>query len=122
MLSKPVKPADLASAVALAVRRFAQFAACREEAESLRRTLEERKLIEQAKGVVMRRSRLDEAEAYRRLRKLSSNRNQKLADVAQTVLTAEATFGLLEQADGAAADGRVRSLPHNGRSRAEAGK
>ena len=112
MLSKPVKPADLATAVALAVRRFGQFEDCRREAADLRRALEERKTIERAKGAVMRRSGVDEAEAYRRLRKLSSNRNLKLVEVAQTVLAAEAMFEQLEQVE---SPGASRVVPAHGR-------
>jgi response regulator NasT len=95
-LTKPVKPADLAAALALARQRFAQFQAARREATELRQALEERKLIERAKGIVIRRVGIDEQEAFRRLRKLSSDRNMKLIDVARTVLSAEEVFTDLE--------------------------
>jgi response regulator NasT len=54
-LVKPIDEAELAAAVALAARLFARLKALCEEADGLRRALEERKLVERAKGSVMRR-------------------------------------------------------------------
>jgi two-component system, response regulator PdtaR len=96
-LIKPVKSGDLVSAIQLAMVRFEQYQAARREAGDLRRTLEERKVIERAKGAVMRRLGVDEAEAYRRMRQQASDRNQKLADVARTVLNAEEVFQTLDK-------------------------
>jgi response regulator NasT len=100
-LVKPVKPADLQAALTLAVLRFEQYQRVRAEAASLRQALEDRKLIEQAKGVTMRRLRLDEAEAYHRMRKLSSKNNWKLIDVARRLLEADSLFKALEELGGA---------------------
>jgi AmiR/NasT family two-component response regulator len=97
VLENPVRMADLAAAVPLAVCRFRQWQECLEEAAAMRRTLEERKLIERAKGTLMRRTGLDEGDAYRRMRKLASHRNLKMAEIAQEILLAEETFVLLEQ-------------------------
>jgi two-component system, response regulator PdtaR len=96
-LVKPVKPADLQAAITLAVARFEQFQRTRAEAAGLRQALEDRKVIEQAKGVVMRRLRIDEAEAYRRMRLLSSHRNCKLAELSRSMLEADAIFQRLEE-------------------------
>jgi response regulator NasT len=96
-LVKPVKASDLLAAISLALKRFEQYQAVRKEATELRRTLEERKLIERAKGVVMLRLGIDEAEAYRRLRQQASDHNQKLVDVARTVLGAEEVFRMLDR-------------------------
>ncbi len=95
-LTKPVKPADLAAAISVARVRFGQFQAVRQEADDLRQALEDRKLIERAKGAVMRRTAADEQEAFRRMRKLSSDRNQKLVQIARSVLAAEEVFAALE--------------------------
>lgn len=89
LLIKPLREEDVASAVALSVFRFEQLHALRLENASLRQSLEDRKLIERAKGVLMKRGGLDEAEAYRRLQRLASNRNQKAVEIAQMVLVAE---------------------------------
>lgn len=95
-LVKPVKPADLQAAITLAVARFEQYQRVRSEAASLRQSLEDRKLIEQAKGVVMNRLRMGEPEAYHRMRKLSSQQNWKLIDLARRLLEADAIFKTVE--------------------------
>jgi AmiR/NasT family two-component response regulator len=96
-LVKPVKPADLQAAITLAVARFEQYQRVRAEAAGLRQALEDRKLIEQAKGAVMRRLRVDETEAYHRMRKLASQHNWKLVDLARRLLDAESIFKMLEE-------------------------
>jgi response regulator NasT len=88
-LVKPIKQADLEPAIALAMRRFAQFQALRQEASDLRQALADRKIIERAKGILMKRAKLDEQEAFRRLQKLASDKNRKLIDIASMIVTAE---------------------------------
>src|SRR5207244_2992416 len=63
-LIKPVKPADLENAIALAMTRFAQYQAVRKEARDLQQALDDRKVIERAKGVVMKRLCVDEQESF----------------------------------------------------------
>jgi two-component system, response regulator PdtaR len=84
-LVKPVRPPDVVAAVRLAVARFG------ERQEALR-ALEERKLVERAKGALMRRLGADEDEAYRRLRTYANDNNAKLTEVACLVLRAEEVF------------------------------
>jgi response regulator NasT len=91
-LVKPIKQADLEPAIAIATRRFAQFQTLHREAADLRQALEDRKLIEKAKGLLMKRTGLDENAAFRRLQKLASERNRKLAELAAMILTAEEAF------------------------------
>jgi AmiR/NasT family two-component response regulator len=88
-LVKPIKQADLEPAITIAMRRFEQFEALRREATDLRQALEDRKMIEQAKGILMKRSGIDEPDAFRRLQKLASEKNRKLAEVARMIVTAE---------------------------------
>jgi response regulator NasT len=88
-LVKPIKHADLEPVIALAMKRFEQFQALRKEAADLRQALEDRKTIERAKGILMKRGPMDEAEAFRRLQKLASERNRKLIDIAQMIVVAE---------------------------------
>ena len=71
------------------MRRFEQFQALRKEAADLTQALEDRKMIEQAKGILMKKAGLDEHDAFRRLQKLASDKNQKLVDAAQAVLALE---------------------------------
>jgi AmiR/NasT family two-component response regulator len=96
-LVKPVKPADLQAAITLAVVRFEQHQRVRAEAAGLRQALEDRKVIEQAKGIVMLRLRIDEPEAYRRLRKLASMHNWKLVELSRRVVDADIIFKHMEE-------------------------
>jgi response regulator NasT len=91
-LVKPIKQADLGPTIAIAVRRFEQFKALRKEAADLRQALADRKVIEKAKGVLMKKGGLDEAGAFRRLQKLASDKNRKLVEIASMILTAEEAF------------------------------
>jgi response regulator NasT len=91
-LVKPIKQSDLEPTIALAMRRFEQFEALRKEAADLRQALEDRKLIERAKGLLMKKVGLDEQEAFRRLQKLAMDGNRRMVEVAQSILTAEEAF------------------------------
>jgi response regulator NasT len=88
-LVKPIKQADLEPVIALSMRRFEQFEALRQEAADLRQALEDRKVIERAKGILMKKAALDEQDAFRRLQKLASDKSRKLVDIAQMILIAE---------------------------------
>jgi two-component system, response regulator PdtaR len=88
-LVKPIKQADLEPAIGLAMHRFEQFQALRKETTDLKQALEDRKVIEKAKGVLMKKAGLDEAAAFRRLQKLTSDKNRKLIEIAHIILTAE---------------------------------
>ena len=92
-LVKPIKKADLEPAIALAMRRFAQFQELRKEAADLRQALADRKVIERAKGILMKRAHMDEQEAFRRLQKLASEKNRKLIDIASMIVTADEALG-----------------------------
>jgi two-component system, response regulator PdtaR len=92
-LVKPIKQSDLVPAIAIAIRRFEQFQALSKEAADLKQALDDRKTIEKAKGILMRKTGLDEADAFRRLQKLASDKNQKLVAIARMILTAEEAYG-----------------------------
>jgi response regulator NasT len=91
-LVKPIKQADLEPAIALAVRRFEQFKALQREASDLRQALEDRKIIERAKGILMKQAGLGEQEAFRRLQKTASSKNLKLVELARMIVTAAETL------------------------------
>jgi response regulator NasT len=91
-LVKPIKQADLEPTIALALRRFEQFQELRKEAADLRQALEDRKVIERAKGILMKRAQLDEQDAFRRLQKTASERNLKLIEAARMIVTADEAF------------------------------
>lgn len=91
-LVKPIKTADLQPAIALAMQRYREFEALQHQADDLRQALEDRKVIEQAKGILMSRTGASEPDAFRRLQLLSSEKSQKLVDVARMIVTAEEAF------------------------------
>jgi AmiR/NasT family two-component response regulator len=91
-LVKPIKQADLEAAITIAMQRFEQFRALRQEAGALRQALEDRKLIERAKGVLMKRGGLGEEEAFLRLQRLARDFSQKMVEVARMILVAEDAF------------------------------
>jgi two-component system, response regulator PdtaR len=88
-LVKPIKQGDLVPTIALAMHRFSQFQALRQETSDLRQALADRKVIERAKGILMKKAGLDEGDAFRRLQKLASEKNRKLVEIASMILTAE---------------------------------
>jgi two-component system, response regulator PdtaR len=88
-LMKPVSEEDLLPAITLALARFRQFQALRQEVADLREALEARKTIERAKGILMRRLNLSEEEAFRRLQKQSQDSNRRLAQVAEAIVVAD---------------------------------
>src|SRR5262249_51848673 len=92
-LVKPIKQADLEPAIAIALRRFEQFQALRKESADLKQALEDRKLIERAKGLMMKKAGLGEQEAFTKLQRLASNKNKKLVEIAQMIVTAEEAYG-----------------------------
>lgn len=73
--------------VEVALARFEQWQALRRELDQAQTNLAERKLIERAKGIVMKQRGCAEDEAYAMLRKLAMSRNQRLAQVAENVIS-----------------------------------
>ena len=59
-----------------------------QETTALRQALEDRKVIERAKGILMKERQLDEQDAFRRLQKLARDENKKLAEVARMIIIA----------------------------------
>ncbi len=72
----------------LCISRFNAFARLQEELETTRNALSERKVIDRAKGILMKAKSISEEEAYAMLRKTAMNENKKIAEVAQSVVTA----------------------------------
>jgi two-component system, response regulator PdtaR len=92
-LVKPVKRQDLQPAILIAVRRFEEFQALSKETSDLRQALKDRKIIERAKGILMKRTGLDEAAAFQRLQKMARDNNRKLVQIAEMVVTVEDAYG-----------------------------
>jgi response regulator NasT len=77
------------SSIRLAAQRARELRSAREEVALVRQQLENRKAIERAKGILMRRTGLSEQEAYRILQRTSQDRSVPMVDVAREVLESE---------------------------------
>ncbi|WP_048648515.1 ANTAR domain-containing response regulator [Nitratireductor soli] len=82
--------------VEMAISRFNAFSRMARELEDARTELENRKLVERARGILMKSRGMSEDEAYALLRKTAMNQNRKIAEIAQSLITAA---GLLEPGD-----------------------
>jgi response regulator NasT len=81
----------------MAISRFNAFSRLSRELEEARNELENRKLVERAKGILMKSRKLSEEEAYALLRKTAMNQNRKIADIAQSLVTAAGLLGPEEE-------------------------
>ena len=72
----------------MAISRFNAFSRLTRELEQARSALEERKIVEQAKGILMKTRGLSEPDAYALLRSTAMNQNRRLIDIAQSLITA----------------------------------
>ncbi len=83
---KGADPGRIRPVLEVALARFEQFQALKGELREARASLEERKLVERAKGLLMERRQLSENDAYGMLRKLAMSRNTRIGDVARQVI------------------------------------
>lgn len=83
-----LSPARLKPIMDVAIARFREFQALRNELEDTRSKLADRKDIDKAKGFLMRQKGLSEEAAYNALRKLAMDRNQKIGEVARILIAA----------------------------------
>lgn len=77
----------------VAVARFREFKTLRDELDRTRASLEDRKIIEKAKGLLIKHRGLSEDQAYQALRKLAMDQNRKLIDIARSLLSAAELLG-----------------------------
>ncbi|MFK4810668.1 ANTAR domain-containing response regulator [Devosia neptuniae] len=77
----------------MAISRFNAFSRLTRELEQARSELEDRKIIDQAKGILMKTRGLSEADAYSLLRSTAMNQNRRLVDIAQSLVTAASLLG-----------------------------
>ncbi len=88
-LAKPAPPKVIDATVRLAARRARDLVKARQDAVEARRELENRKIIERAKGILMRRTGSSEQEAYRILQRTSQDRGEPMVDIARAVIASE---------------------------------
>lgn len=92
-LLKPLRVEELAPTLDLAKARFEEFRSLSRENESLKRSIESRKLVERAKGLLMEREGLTEADAFRRIQKAAMDTRKPMADIAEAILLAGSVGG-----------------------------
>jgi AmiR/NasT family two-component response regulator len=85
-LTKPIDTRELEAAIKLAAARHAEFEALEAEVSKAQQALEDRKLVERAKGLLMSALKLSEQDAFRRLQMTARERNLRLADVARRIV------------------------------------
>jgi AmiR/NasT family two-component response regulator len=85
-LTKPVDTRELQAAIGLAAARHAEFQQLEAEVDRAQQALEDRKLVERAKGLLMSALDLSEHDAFRRLQLTARERNLRLADVAARIV------------------------------------
>jgi len=87
-LVKPFSEADLVPAIETALERFREFRVIKKEANDLRRTLETRKSVDRAKGLLIDKEGMSEREAFRRIQKLSMDSRKPMRVVAEAIILA----------------------------------
>jgi AmiR/NasT family two-component response regulator len=90
-ITKPMRESDLAPAIEVAMARFSEFRALEKEVGDLKQALETRKLVDRAKGILMDTQGLSEAEAFRKIQKMSMNKRKPMKEVAEAIILAHQT-------------------------------
>ncbi len=85
---KPFRDAELLPAIEIAMARYQEFLEMDKQIYDLKETLDTRKLVERAKGVLMDSQNLKEAEAFRKIQQLSMNTRKSMKEIAQAILLA----------------------------------
>ena len=88
-LLKPPRESELTPAIELAVSRFQEFVTLQKENEDLKRTLEARKIIERAKGILMDSQKMSEATAFELIKRKSMDTRKPMAEIAQAIILAK---------------------------------
>jgi response regulator NasT len=87
------QPDRVTAVIDVAIAQFAQFQALRAELDKARTSLAERKLVEKAKGILMKSRRCGEDEAYTAMRKMAMDQKLRLIDIANKIIAAAALLG-----------------------------
>lgn len=88
-LVKPVDEDDLEVTIRVAIAQFERYTGLLGEAERLKKTIADRKITERAKGIIMKRSGVSDAEAERKLEALANDRGKSVAEMGAVILQAE---------------------------------
>ncbi len=85
-LVKPVKESNLFPAIEIAISRFREIAQLEHELDDVKHSLEMRKLLDRAKGILMDAYGINESEAYRRIQQYSMAKRKTIKEVAQAII------------------------------------
>ena len=88
-LIKPLREGELLPTIELAILHFQEFVALQKENENLKKTLAARKIIERAKGILMKRQRLSEPEAFSLIQQKSMEMRKPMVEIAQAVILSQ---------------------------------
>ena len=88
-ISKPFREADLVPTLEVAIGRFAELREIELENVNLKETLETRRLVERAKGMLMDAQGLSEKAAFRRIQKLAMDRRKPMKEIAEAIILAD---------------------------------
>jgi AmiR/NasT family two-component response regulator len=92
-LTKPINERELDAAIRLAAARHAELEALEAEVERAQQALEDRKLVERAKALLIETLGLSEPEAFRRIQRAARDRNLRLVEIAKRLLEQEDVLG-----------------------------
>jgi two-component system, response regulator PdtaR len=87
-LVKPYREEDLTPAIEVALARFREFQELQKQVIDLQQALETRKLVDRAKGILMDKQGLSEADAFRKIQKMSMDNRKPMKDVAEAIILA----------------------------------
>ncbi len=87
-LVKPITKKQLEPAIKLALARYGQFESLKTEVSTLKDAIETRKLVERAKGILMKRCGISEEDAFKLIQTHSQKENKKMRDIAENIISA----------------------------------
>jgi two-component system, response regulator PdtaR len=88
-LVKPFREQEIAPAIDIALARFQEFRELEKQVGDLKETLETRKIVDRAKGLLMDQQGLTEAEAFRKIQKMSMNTRKPMKEIAEAIILAQ---------------------------------
>ena len=92
-LVKPFREQEIGPAIDIALARFQEFRELEKQVGDLNETLETRKIVDRAKGILMDTQHLTEAEAFRKIQKMSMNTRKPMKEIAEAIILAQEAKG-----------------------------
>jgi AmiR/NasT family two-component response regulator len=92
-LVKPFREQEIGPAIDIALARFQEFRELEKQVGDLQETLETRKIVDRAKGILMDTQHLTEAEAFRKIQKMSMNTRKPMKEIAEAIILAQEAKG-----------------------------